>query len=127
MGREHHGATCLLEIIDDLPDTPPRVRIEPGSGFIEKQQVWLIDQGATESQSLLLPPRQAGGAAHPQLQLGQRAPAARQRDVDRDAGQGDQVDAVADVAGWVTPRIGGVGPMTVAMLLAQTVRLATGP
>ena len=26
--------------------------------------------------------------------------------------------AVAEVAGWITPRIGGVGPMTRAMLLA---------
>ncbi len=30
--------------------------------------------------------------------------------------------AVAGVAGWVTPRIGGVGPMTRAMLLRNTVR-----
>ena len=35
------------------------------------------------------------------------------------------VDAsVADVAGWITPRIGGVGPMTRAMLLRNTVRAA---
>jgi methylenetetrahydrofolate dehydrogenase (NADP+)/methenyltetrahydrofolate cyclohydrolase len=32
--------------------------------------------------------------------------------------------AVAGVAGWVTPRIGGVGPMTRAMLLRNTVRAA---
>jgi methylenetetrahydrofolate dehydrogenase (NADP+)/methenyltetrahydrofolate cyclohydrolase len=32
--------------------------------------------------------------------------------------------SVADVAGWVTPRIGGVGPMTRAMLLRNTVRAA---
>jgi methylenetetrahydrofolate dehydrogenase (NADP+) / methenyltetrahydrofolate cyclohydrolase len=32
--------------------------------------------------------------------------------------------AVADVAGWITPRIGGVGPMTRAMLLRNTVRAA---
>jgi methylenetetrahydrofolate dehydrogenase (NADP+)/methenyltetrahydrofolate cyclohydrolase len=36
----------------------------------------------------------------------------------------DVDESVADVAGWVTPRIGGVGPMTVAMLLRQTVNLA---
>jgi methylenetetrahydrofolate dehydrogenase (NADP+)/methenyltetrahydrofolate cyclohydrolase len=35
------------------------------------------------------------------------------------------VDAsVADVAGWITPRIGGVGPMTRAMLLTNAVRAA---
>lgn len=32
----------------------------------------------------------------------------------------DVDEAVAEVAGWVTPRIGGVGPMTRAMLLRNT-------
>jgi methylenetetrahydrofolate dehydrogenase (NADP+)/methenyltetrahydrofolate cyclohydrolase len=32
--------------------------------------------------------------------------------------------SVAEVAGWVTPRIGGVGPMTRAMLLRNAVRAA---
>jgi methylenetetrahydrofolate dehydrogenase (NADP+) / methenyltetrahydrofolate cyclohydrolase len=36
----------------------------------------------------------------------------------------DVVEEVADVAGWVTPRLGGVGPMTRAMLLANAVRAA---
>ena len=39
-------------------------------------------------------------------------------------------DAVAPVAGWITPVPGGVGPLTVAMLLANTVkaaRLRLGP
>ncbi|MGH9079280.1 MAG: bifunctional 5,10-methylenetetrahydrofolate dehydrogenase/5,10-methenyltetrahydrofolate cyclohydrolase [Acidimicrobiales bacterium] len=35
--------------------------------------------------------------------------------------------SVADVAGWMTPRIGGVGPMTRAMLLRNTVRAAERP
>lgn len=36
----------------------------------------------------------------------------------------DVDEDVADVAGWTTPRIGGVGPMTVAMLLRNTVDAA---
>ena len=36
----------------------------------------------------------------------------------------DVDEAVADVAGWVTPRVGGVGPTTVAMLLRNTVDAA---
>ena len=36
----------------------------------------------------------------------------------------DVDESVAEVAGWVTPRLGGVGPMTVAMLLRQTVEAA---
>ena len=33
-------------------------------------------------------------------------------------------DAVVVVAGWLTPMPGGVGPMTIACLLANTLRAA---
>jgi methylenetetrahydrofolate dehydrogenase (NADP+)/methenyltetrahydrofolate cyclohydrolase len=36
----------------------------------------------------------------------------------------DVVEEVAEVAGWITPRLGGVGPMTRAMLLRNAVRAA---
>jgi methylenetetrahydrofolate dehydrogenase (NADP+) / methenyltetrahydrofolate cyclohydrolase len=36
----------------------------------------------------------------------------------------DVDERVAEVAGWMTPRLGGVGPMTRAMLLANAVRAA---
>ncbi len=36
----------------------------------------------------------------------------------------DVDDSVSEVAGWMTPRVGGVGPMTVAMLLKNTVEAA---
>ncbi len=36
----------------------------------------------------------------------------------------DVRDEVSEVAGWLSPRIGGVGPMTRAMLLANTVAAA---
>ena len=32
--------------------------------------------------------------------------------------------AVGEVAGWITPRVGGVGPMTVAMLMDNVARAA---
>ncbi len=35
-------------------------------------------------------------------------------------------DGVAEVAAWITPVPGGVGPMTIAMLMANTLRAATG-
>ncbi|MEZ5065142.1 MAG: bifunctional methylenetetrahydrofolate dehydrogenase/methenyltetrahydrofolate cyclohydrolase FolD [bacterium] len=35
-----------------------------------------------------------------------------------------EYDAVADIASWITPVPGGVGPMTIAMLLANTVQAA---
>lgn len=36
----------------------------------------------------------------------------------------DVADSVADVAGWMTPRVGGVGPTTVAMLFRNAVDCA---
>lgn len=36
----------------------------------------------------------------------------------------DVAEEVAEVAGWITPRVGGVGPMTRAMLLKNAVDLA---
>ena len=36
----------------------------------------------------------------------------------------DVDESVAEVAGWVTPRLGGVGPTTVAMLLRNAVDAA---
>ncbi len=36
----------------------------------------------------------------------------------------DVDESVAEVAGWITPRIGGVGPTTIAMLLSNAVRAA---
>jgi methylenetetrahydrofolate dehydrogenase (NADP+)/methenyltetrahydrofolate cyclohydrolase len=36
----------------------------------------------------------------------------------------DVAEDVAEVAGWITPRIGGVGPMTRAMLLSNAVAAA---
>jgi methylenetetrahydrofolate dehydrogenase (NADP+)/methenyltetrahydrofolate cyclohydrolase len=36
----------------------------------------------------------------------------------------DVLESVGDVAGWITPRIGGVGPMTRAMLLRNAVEAA---
>jgi methylenetetrahydrofolate dehydrogenase (NADP+)/methenyltetrahydrofolate cyclohydrolase len=36
----------------------------------------------------------------------------------------DVADDVAEVAGWLSPRVGGVGPMTRAMLMSNTVEAA---
>ena len=36
----------------------------------------------------------------------------------------DVDESVGEVASWITPRLGGVGPTTVAMLLRNTVEAA---
>lgn len=38
----------------------------------------------------------------------------------------DVDESVQEVAGWITPRLGGVGPTTIAMLLKNTVECAEG-
>jgi len=38
----------------------------------------------------------------------------------------DVAESVGEIAGWITPRLGGVGPTTVAMLLLNTVMAAEG-
>ena len=52
----------------------------------------------------------------------------RTRVVDEETGKarlrGDVAADVADVAGWLSPNPGGVGPMTRAMLLANVVQIA---
>jgi len=45
------------------------------------------------------------------------------RVADRDVGDVDAAD-ITNIPGWLTPVPGGVGPVTVAMLLERTVRLA---
>ena len=40
---------------------------------------------------------------------------------------GDVDPSVSEVAGWLTPVPGGVGPMTISMLLTNTVRAAEDP
>jgi methylenetetrahydrofolate dehydrogenase (NADP+)/methenyltetrahydrofolate cyclohydrolase len=50
------------------------------------------------------------------------------RETDPDTGKsrvyGDIDPAAADVAGWISPNPGGVGPMTVALLMTNVVEAA---
>ena len=50
------------------------------------------------------------------------------REDDRDTGKskvyGDVDPGVEDVAGWLSPNPGGVGPMTVALLMTNVVEAA---
>jgi methylenetetrahydrofolate dehydrogenase (NADP+)/methenyltetrahydrofolate cyclohydrolase len=52
-----------------------------------------------------------------------RVPDATRRSGSRLVGDVD-FEGVKEVAGWITPVPGGVGPMTVTMLLANTVAAA---
>src|SRR5688572_10908314 len=62
MRRQQHGAAAGLELLENAPQLPPRLRIEPGGRLVEKQQVRIAGQRAGDRQPLLLPARQL---AHP--------------------------------------------------------------
>lgn len=58
-------------LLDQLPEAPPRQRVDARRRFIEDQQVRLVDQGTAQAQFLFHAPRQlAGQALGEALQVG---------------------------------------------------------
>ena len=54
-GRDHHAHLRPLsaDAVDQLPELPPRQRIDPGRRFVEDQEIGIVDQRAAERQLLL--------------------------------------------------------------------------
>ena len=52
----------LLELLDEIPELPPRLRIEAGGRLVEKEQLGIADERAGERQPLLLPARERADA-----------------------------------------------------------------
>ena len=48
-------APCSLIRLHLAPQVAPRLRIEPGGGLVEKQDLRLVDQRHRQQQALLLP------------------------------------------------------------------------
>src|SRR4249919_523460 len=71
--RQENRAAGPLELVDEIPELPAGLRIEPGRRFVEEQQVRIADKRAREREPLLLSP---GEHADPRvtlfLQLNQR-------------------------------------------------------
>ena len=63
---QEHGRPPALKLVHDVPDLPPRLRVEAGRGLVEEQQLRVADQRAGHGQALLLP---AGEGAHARLRL----------------------------------------------------------
>src|SRR5579862_3655094 len=57
--RQDDGSPVELELIDQIPKLPPRLRIQPGGGLVEKQEIGVANQRAGEREALLLPPGKA--------------------------------------------------------------------
>ncbi len=88
-------------------------------GFVTRdfvrQGAAVVDVGITRLDSLANAPENLRGSARLQEAIARKG-TALVGDVD--------YDAVGEIAGWITPVPGGVGPLTIAMLLANTVKAA---
>ena len=54
VGGEQDGAAGGLEALDQAPELPPGLGVEPGGGLVEEEELGVADQGAGECQPLLL-------------------------------------------------------------------------
>ena len=59
------GASRLLEPLHQVPQVPPRLRIEPGRRLVQKQQLRVAHQRARHRQPLLLPAGEPADARPP--------------------------------------------------------------
>jgi methylenetetrahydrofolate dehydrogenase (NADP+) / methenyltetrahydrofolate cyclohydrolase len=88
-------------------------------GFVTRdfvrQGAAVVDVGITRLDSLASAPENLRGSTRLREAIARKG-TALVGDVD--------YDAVLDLAGWITPVPGGVGPLTIAMLLANTVKAA---
>src|SRR5207248_7442424 len=53
MRRQDERYAALLEAVQAVPEEVPGLRVEPGSGFVEKQQRRLVDQRPRDRQAAL--------------------------------------------------------------------------
>ena len=64
--RQNNRAPRLLQLVHQVPQMPPRLRIEPRRRLVQKQQLRIAHQRRRHRQPLLLP---AGEPAHARLPL----------------------------------------------------------
>ena len=60
--RQQDRPARLLELLDEVPQLPPRLRVEPGGRLVEEQQIGIADERARERQALFLSARQRDDA-----------------------------------------------------------------
>ena len=54
MGGEQDGATPVLQVANDVPELAARLRVEPGGGLVEEEQLGVADQRDGHGKTLLL-------------------------------------------------------------------------
>src|SRR6185369_11788981 len=55
MRREQRGAALPAKRLDQVPELPPRLRVQARRGLVEEQQLGIVDERARERQALALP------------------------------------------------------------------------
>ena len=58
MGGDKHGFAEICGIVNEVPKAAPRLRIDAGSGFVEKQNGWIVQHRAAQRQPLFETQRQ---------------------------------------------------------------------
>ncbi len=53
VGREKDRLPAVLEALEHIPDLPSRVRVEPGRGFVEKDDLGIVDERGGDPEALL--------------------------------------------------------------------------
>ena len=88
--RQQDRPAGALELVDEIPELPARLRIEAGRRLVEKQQVRIADERAREREPLLLSARERADARVALLlELHQRDHLVRRRAaLDRSCGTG---------------------------------------
>src|SRR5947209_19306987 len=54
MSGEDDGAPVLPDALSQLPEAASRLRIDPGRGFVQEKDLWLIHQGGRDREARLL-------------------------------------------------------------------------
>src|SRR5688572_8771507 len=65
MGRHQDRAASCAKLVEQPPQLPPRVRIEPGGRLVEKQQVRIAGERAGEREALFLAAGELADTARP--------------------------------------------------------------
>ena len=72
-GRDHHAhlRPARTDAVDQLPELPPRQRIDPGRRFVEDKEIGIVNQRAAERQLLFhAAGKLAGGPVEERIETG---------------------------------------------------------
>jgi hypothetical protein len=61
VGRDQRGQTVARHVVNEIPEFAPGFSIDPGGGFVEQQQFWLVKNAGCECQPLLPAARKVSG------------------------------------------------------------------